>query len=61
MLRRRLGFVDSDPVLDADLEQHIGVVRYGNERLNRWSACPALSSPQVIVDAVLRTLPKHAG
>jgi protein SCO1 len=58
-LRRRLGFVDSDPELDADLTQHIGVVRIGNEPLNRWSACPALAEPKVIVQTVLRTVP-HA-
>jgi protein SCO1/2 len=42
ILRYRLGFVDSDPELDADASQHIGMVVFGNDRLNRWSACPAL-------------------
>jgi protein SCO1/2 len=58
VLRRRLGFVDSDPDVDADLTQHIGIVRIGNEPLNRWSACPALSEPKVIVQSVLRTIPR---
>src|SRR6266851_6989515 len=40
LLRRKLGFVDPDPDLDADLEQHIGVVRFGNEALDRWAGCP---------------------
>jgi hypothetical protein len=35
LLRRKLGFVDPDPLGDADLEQHIGVVRFGNEALRR--------------------------
>jgi protein SCO1/2 len=49
LLRRKLGFVDPDPVVDADRSSHIGIIRYGNEPLQRWSACPALSSPAEIV------------
>lgn len=45
-LRRRLGLRDLNPVIDADKSQHIGVVLYGNERLDRWAACPALSVPR---------------
>jgi protein SCO1/2 len=48
-LRRRLGLRDPDPVVDADKTQHIGVVLYGNERFDRWAACPALSEPREIV------------
>ena len=48
-LRRRLGLRDPDPVVDADKTQHIGVVLYGNERFDRWAACPALSEPKEIV------------
>ena len=48
-LRRRLGLRDPDPVIDADKTQHIGVVLYGNERFDRWAACPALSEPREIV------------
>ena len=48
-LRRRLGLRDPDPVIDADKTQHIGVVLYGNERFDRWAACPALSEPKEIV------------
>lgn len=51
-LRRRLGLRDPDPVIDADKTQHIGVVMYGNERLDRWAACPALSEPKEIVKYV---------
>jgi protein SCO1/2 len=53
LLRRRLGFVDPDPALDADRSQHIGVVRYGNERFQRWAACPAQAKPEVIVNQIL--------
>ena len=46
LLRRSLGFVDPDPVKDRDPSQHIGMVRYGIEPLERWGACPCLSSPE---------------
>lgn len=49
VLRRRLGLRDPDPAVDADKTQHIGVVLYGNERFDRWAACPALSEPREIV------------
>jgi protein SCO1/2 len=49
LLRRRLGLRDPDPAVDADKTQHIGVVLYGNERFDRWAACPALSEPAEIV------------
>jgi protein SCO1 len=54
LLRRRLGFVDPDPLLDADREQHIGMVRYGIERLDRWAGCPALTAPEQLVRSILR-------
>jgi protein SCO1/2 len=40
LLRRRLGFTDPDPLLDADLETHIGLVKYGIEKLDRWGGLP---------------------
>jgi len=58
-LRRRrdapppLGFVDPDPAVDADTSQHIGVVLYGNDALDRWAACPALTDPDEIAKYVL--------
>ncbi len=62
-LRRRLGLRDLDPVVDADKTQHIGVVLYGNERFDRWAACPALSEPREIVKYIgwVRWLPAGAG
>ena len=57
ILRGRLGFVDSDPVLDADLEQHIGSVRVANEPLHRWAMSAALADPEVIVRTVSRVIP----
>jgi protein SCO1/2 len=48
-LRRNLGYVNSDPVLDKDRSQHIGMVRYGIEPLERWAGCPSLTRPKWIV------------
>lgn len=45
VLRQKLGFVDPDPEIDADRSSHSGMVMFGNERLDRWSACPALLKP----------------
>ena len=53
-LRRKLGIYDPDPIIDADKEQHAGLVTFGNERTGRWAALPALMSPKQIVKAVLR-------
>jgi len=60
LLRHRLGFVDSDPVQDADPEQHIGTVRITNEPLHRWAMCPALVDPAALVRTVKRVIPAPA-
>lgn len=52
-LRRKLGFVDSDPKLDRDRSRHIGMLRFGNEALDRWAMCPSLSAPDQIVKSIL--------
>jgi protein SCO1/2 len=52
LIRRKLGFVDPDPEVDKDKSQHIGNVRYGNEALQLWGACPGLASPQWIVESI---------
>jgi protein SCO1 len=57
-LRRRLGFVDPEPELDADPDQHTGILRFGNEPIDRWSAVPALSDPEFIVEAIHRVEPR---
>jgi len=38
LLRRSQGYVDPDPERDRDLTNHIGMARYGNDRLERWGA-----------------------
>jgi protein SCO1 len=60
LLRRRLGYVDPDPVLDADLETHIGVVKFGNDAIGRWAACPSFGDPEEIVSAILSVEPTRA-
>jgi protein SCO1/2 len=59
LLRRRLGFVDPEPELDADPDQHTGILRFGNEPIDRWSAVPALSDPEFIVEAIHRVERHH--
>src|SRR5262245_11530978 len=52
LLRRRLGFTDPDPVLDADPRNHAGNILYGNEPLMLWAACPGQANPDWIVTAI---------
>ena len=52
LLRRKLGFVDPDPEIDRDKNEHIGNVRYGNEALQLWASCPGLASPKAIVSSI---------
>lgn len=52
-LRHKLGFYDNDPIVDADRSQHTGMVRIGNEALDRWSMAPALAEPDSIAQAIL--------
>jgi len=52
LLRRKLGFVDPDPEVDKDTSNHIGVLKYGNEPLERWGGCPGMQAPDAIVEAI---------
>ena len=47
-LRQALGFVNPDPVLDKDRNQHIGGVRMGIEPLERWMLAPALANAKYL-------------
>ncbi len=51
-LRQKLKFTDPDPEVDKDKSNHIGVIKYGNEPLERWGGCPALSKAPWIVKTV---------
>ena len=52
LLRRNLGFTNPDPRLDQDVNQHIGNVRYGNERLMLWAACPGQADAKFIAESI---------
>ena len=52
LLRRSLGFTDPDPKLDQDKSQHIGNIKFGNERYMLWSACPGMAHPAWIVKSI---------
>jgi protein SCO1 len=51
-LRKSLGFASLDPDYDLILDNHTGILRYGNGRLDRWAATPALARPAWIAKAV---------
>jgi protein SCO1/2 len=51
-IRRKLGFVDPDPEVDKDTSNHIGVLKYGNEPLERWGGCPGMQAPDAIAEAI---------
>jgi protein SCO1/2 len=61
VLRRKLGFRDPNPTFDKDVSQHIGLVRFGNESIDRWAACPALANPEQIARSVLWMQAPNAG
>jgi protein SCO1/2 len=51
-LRKAIGFRVSNPIVDQDKEQHIGNVRYGNEPLMLWAACPGMAHPSFIAESI---------
>ena len=60
-LRRSLGFVDPDPVVDQVKASHIGNIRYGNEPAMLWAACPGLTDARWIVESISWVMrPKEA-
>jgi protein SCO1/2 len=52
LLRRSLGFTNPDPRVDKDVNQHIGNVRYGNEPLMLWAACPGQARAEWIAESI---------
>ena len=49
-LRKAIGFSYPDPQVDRDKTQHIGNVRYGNEPLMYWSACPGMARAEYVAE-----------
>jgi protein SCO1/2 len=52
LLREHLGYKFSDPNLDKDKTQHLGVVKFGIESLERWGMAPALGEAKYIAEYV---------
>ncbi|MEO6434435.1 MAG: SCO family protein [Tepidisphaeraceae bacterium] len=57
-LRVTLGFVDLRPEVDRDKAQHSGVIRYGNEPLSLWGACPGNAKPEWIAEEISFVMPR---
>ncbi|HKV39281.1 MAG TPA: SCO family protein [Blastocatellia bacterium] len=51
-VRRGLGFTYPNKQIDQDKSQHIGNIRYGNEPLMLWSACPGMAHPKWIAESI---------
>ena len=51
VIRRKLGFSSLDPAIDKDPAQHTGMLRIGNDKLNRWCMMPGLLSARQIAYA----------
>jgi protein SCO1/2 len=50
-VRRGIGFTYPDPALDRDVTNHIGNVRYGNEPLMLWAACPGQAHAEWVAES----------
>ena len=51
-VRKAIGFSYPEPSIDQDKTQHIGNIRYGNEPLMLWSACPGMAHPKWIAETL---------
>ncbi len=51
-IRRGIGFSYPDPAIDKDKSQHIGNIRYGNEPLMLWAACPGLGNAPYVAETI---------
>jgi protein SCO1 len=51
-IRKGIGFTYPDPAIDADKTQHIGNVRYGNEPLMLWGACPGMAHVEFVAESI---------
>lgn len=52
LLRRHLGFFDVDPVVDFNDLSHTGMLRVGNDRLDRWTMAPTLTGAEQILSTI---------
>jgi protein SCO1/2 len=51
-LRKSLGFTYPQTAIDKDKTQHIGNIRYGNEPLMLWAACPGMAHAEWIAESI---------
>lgn len=51
-LRRAIGFSSANPAYDQVKDNHTGVLRYGNDRIDRWTGTPGLGRPAWIAKAL---------
>jgi protein SCO1/2 len=51
-LRKAIGFTYPEPDIDRDKTQHIGNIRYGNEPLMLWAACPGMAHAEWIAETL---------
>ncbi|MEY4118847.1 MAG: hypothetical protein RLZZ116_2175 [Planctomycetota bacterium] len=58
-IRWGFGFYDPDEEVDNNLNGHTGMVRFGNQRLDKWSSCPALGNPMGTARAALAVFPPN--
>lgn len=56
-LRRKLGFFDKDPKKDADRKQHSGMLKIGNEAIDKWTSASILDKPERILEIIDRVQP----
>jgi protein SCO1 len=52
LVRKGIGFSYPEPAVDKDKTQHIGNVRYGNEPLMLWAACPGMAHAQFVAESI---------
>jgi protein SCO1/2 len=51
-IRRGIGFKYPEAAIDKDKTQHIGNIRYGNEPLMLWAACPGLANASYLAESI---------
>jgi len=51
-VRRGIGFQYPQPAIDRAKSQHIGNVRYGNEPLMLWAACPGMANAGYLAESI---------
>lgn len=52
LLRRRLGFYDRDPAVDALRSSHAAMLRYGNEPKQLWGSVSGIAAPEAVARAI---------